>query len=85
MNISKSVLKQIIKEELDSFNEKKDDPQNIKVEMDPGLKKTMDQLIKQLEELDLSVDFLSAVMADIDTVTLGAGQKGKGRYYKPIS
>tara|TARA_R100000388_G_scaffold38066_1_gene29497 strand:- start:2537 stop:3190 length:654 start_codon:yes stop_codon:yes gene_type:complete len=84
MNISKSVLKQIIKEELDSFNEKKDDPQNIKVEMDPGLKKTMDQLIKQLEELDLSVDFLSAVMADIDTVTLGAGQKGKGRYYKPI-
>ena len=84
MKISKSILKKIISEELNSVNEKKDEPQKIEVEMDPGLKRSMDQLIKQLEELDLSVDFLSAVMADIDTVTLGAGQKGKGRYFKPV-
>ena len=68
MKISKSRLKQIIKEEIQS---------------DAALVKAIGALSDKIEILDVSLDFLSAAIIGGDPVSIGAGQKTMGRAYRP--
>ena len=51
------------------------------VKMDDSLKKALEKLVDKFDELDLSIDFLAAVMADSDPRSIGSGQKSFGRSY----
>ena len=68
VKISKSRLKQIIKEEIQS---------------DTALIKAIGALADKIEILDVSLDFLSAAIIGGDPVSIGAGQKTMGRAYRP--
>ena len=68
MKITKSRLKQIIKEEIES---------------DPALLKALSKLTGTIEELDVSIDFLSAAVVGGDPRFIGSQQKSMGRAYKP--
>lgn len=68
MKITKSRLKQIIKEEVTN---------------DKALLAAITKLTKSIEGLDVSIDFLSAATIGQDAVSVGAGQKNLGRLYSP--
>ena len=68
MKITKSRLRQIIKEE---------------VESDPALLKALSKLTGTIEELDVSIDFLSAAVVGGDPQFIGSRQKSMGRAYRP--
>jgi len=70
VKISKSRLKQIIKEEIQN---------------DAALMKAIWALTDKIENLDVSLDFLSAAIIGGDPVSIGAGQKTMGRAYRPTS
>jgi len=65
MKITKSQLKQIIKEEMES---------------DPALLKAIKGLSDKIEDLDVSIDYLAASVTGDDPVTLGYAQDYLGRY-----
>ena len=67
MRITKRHLNKIIKEEIEA--EKK-------------LLKAIEGLADKIEELDVSVDFLSAAFVGQDPVSVGAAQKTLGRVYR---
>jgi len=68
MKITKSQLKQIIKEE---------------VTVDTALLDAIGKLTKKIDDLDISIDFLSAAVIGGDTVSIGAAQGALGREYRP--
>ena len=68
MKISKQKLKSIIVEE---------------VMADPELLRSIRQLTDSIEELDVSVDYLTSTFTGEDPFSLGALQKGLGRIAKP--
>ena len=68
MKLTKPHLKQIIKEEL---------------ELDSALLDAVKKLTKKIDDLDISIDFLSAAVIGGDTVSIGAGQAALGREYRP--
>jgi hypothetical protein len=70
MKITKTRLKQIIKEELSG---------------DEALLKAIEKLADKIEDLDVSVDFLSAAFIGGDPLSIGTMQKGMGRAYRPPS
>ena len=68
MKITKSQLKQIIKEE---------------IETDKALLDAIDKLANNIEDLDISIDFLAGAVTGETPVSLGAMSKGMGRAYMP--
>ena len=68
MKITKSQLKQIIKEE---------------IETDKALLDAIDKLANNIEDLDISIDFLAGAVTGETPVSLGAMSKGMGRAYVP--
>lgn len=68
MKITKSQLKQIILEEVQS---------------DPELLDAIGKLTDSIENLDVSVDFLSAAFTGESGISIGAAQNQLGRAYKP--
>ncbi len=72
MNVA---IEKMIKEEAGKVNLDLDD----KAERE--LKKTIEALINKFDELDLSIDYLAAVMSGMDTAGIGAGQKALGRSF----
>ena len=68
MKISESRLKQIIKEE---------------IEANDTLIRAIENLTDRIEDLDVSVDFLSAAFIGGDPLSIGAAQKSLGRAYRP--
>ena len=68
MKITKSKLKQIILEEVQS---------------DPEMLKAIDKLTDSIDSLDVSIDFLAAAFTGESGVSIGAAQRQLGRAYKP--
>ena len=68
MKITKSKLKQIILEEVQS---------------DPELLDAIEKLSDSIDSLDVSIDFLSAAFTGESGVSIGAAQRQLGRAYKP--
>ena len=68
MKVTKSQLKQIILEEVQS---------------DPELLDAIGKLTDSIENLDVSVDFLSAAFTGESGISIGAAQKQLGRAYRP--
>ena len=65
MKIAKSQLKQIIKEEINS---------------DPELRAAIDRLASKIEDLDVSIDYLSSAITGEDTLSIALGQRATGRF-----
>ena len=68
MKIKKSELKQIILEEIQS---------------DPALLSALDKLSDSIDNLDVSIDFLSAAFTVESAFSIGSGQRSRGRAYRP--
>ena len=68
MKITKSRLKQIIKEEVTN---------------DKALLAAITKLTNSIEGLDVSIDFLSAATIGQSPLAVGSGQKNLGRFYSP--
>ena len=68
MKITKSVLKQIIAEEIGS---------------DPAMMKAINKLTDSIEGLDVSIDYLSSAVTGEDPFTVGSMQKALGRFATP--
>ena len=68
MKITKSKLKQIILEEIQS---------------DPEMLKAIDKLTDSIDNLDVSIDFLASAFTGESGVSIGAAQRQLGRAYKP--
>jgi hypothetical protein len=68
MKINKSQLKQIILEEIQS---------------DPEMLKALGKLTDSIDNLDVSIDFLSAAFTGESGVSIGAAQRQLGRAYRP--
>ena len=69
MKISKSRLKEIIKEE---------------VEGNKALISAIENLSGKIDSLDVSIDFLAAAFIGGDPLSIGAAQKSLGRAYRPV-
>ena len=70
MKLTSEKLKELIKESLEDPN-------------DPELLAAIKQLTKGLENLDISIDYLSAAMTGESPLSIGMGQKIMGRYRIP--
>ena len=68
MKIKKSELKQIILEEIQS---------------DPEMLKAIGKLTDSIDNLDVSIDFLSSAFTGESGVSIGAAQRQLGRAYRP--
>ena len=68
MKVTKSKLKQIILEEIES---------------DPEMLKAIGKLTDSIDNLDVSIDFLSAAFTGESGVSIGAAQRQLGRAYRP--
>ena len=69
MKITKSQLKQIIKEE---------------VESDEALLDALHKLTAKIDDLDVSVDYLASAVTGEDAHSIGSAQRGLGRFSKPM-
>ena len=68
MKITKSQLKQIIKEEIEASEE---------------LLQALNKLTNKIDDLDISLDYLSAAVTGEDPLSIGAAQRGRGRGATP--
>jgi len=69
MKTTKSQLKQIIIEELES---------------DPALKSAIDNLASKIDALDISIDYLTSAITGEDAISIGLNQSAKGRWATPL-
>ena len=69
MKITQSLIKQIILEESES---------------DQALLDAINRLAGKIEDLDVSIDFLSAAVTGEDALSIGLSQKALGRVARPI-
>jgi hypothetical protein len=85
VKITKSRLKQIIKEEAESDDRLLDAIRDLanKGSSDPELLRAIKKLATGLEDLDLSVDFLSAAMLGVDPLSIAGAQSALGRAASP--
>ena len=56
--------------------------EEVTAKLDSKLEKALEKLVDKFDQLDLSIDFLAAVMADSDPRSIGSGQKAYGRSYR---
>jgi len=68
MKLTENTLKELINEELKS---------------DEALLRAIENLADKIEDLDISVDFLSAAFVGGDPLSIGGAQKSIGRAYRP--
>ena len=68
MKVTKSQLAQIIKEEMNS---------------DPTLRAAIDNLASKIDDLDVSIDYLTSAITGEDALSIGLAQKAKGRWARP--
>lgn len=64
MKVTKSQLKQIIKEEIAA---------------DPALRSAIDNLASKIDDLDVSIDYLTSAITGEDAFAIGLSQKATGR------
>ena len=64
-DVTEQQLKQMIEEELES---------------DPALKSAIDRLASKIEDLDVSLDYLTSAITGEDTLAIALGQKATGRF-----
>tara|TARA_R100000008_G_C3572219_1_gene162915 strand:- start:941 stop:1201 length:261 start_codon:yes stop_codon:yes gene_type:complete len=64
MKVTKSQLKQIIKEEIAA---------------DPALRSAIDNLASKIDSLDVSIDYLTSAITGEDAFSIGLSQKATGR------
>jgi hypothetical protein len=85
MKITRSRLKQIIKEETESDDRLLDAIRDLanRDSSDPELVRAIKKLATGLDDLDLSVDFLSAAMLDVDPLSIAGAQSALGRAASP--
>ena len=67
--------------DMEELDEEMMSEEEVVAKMDGSLKKALEKLVDKFDELDLSIDFLAAVMADTDPRSIGSGQKAFGRSY----
>jgi hypothetical protein len=68
MKTTKSQLKQIIIEEIES---------------DPALKSAINNLASKIDALDISIDYLTSAITGEDAIAIGLNQNAKGRWATP--
>ena len=85
MKITTARLKQIIKEETESDDRLLDAIRDLadRSSSDPDLVRAIKKLSAGLDDLDLSVDFLSAAMLDVDPLSIAGAQSALGRAASP--
>ena len=76
MKITKNDIKEIIREELVGLQEEE-------IQMSAEIKGVFDKLIKKIDSLDLSIDYLAAAINQDDPYSVHVSQKMGGRYVKP--
>ncbi len=89
MKITKEQLKKILKEEYTRAMSEIEAPVALEEAGDStapmlALKETMEELVDQLKELDLSIDYLSSIFIGTDPLNVGAQQAGYGRAARPF-
>tara|TARA_R110002110_G_scaffold338380_1_gene548817 strand:+ start:136 stop:435 length:300 start_codon:yes stop_codon:yes gene_type:complete len=89
MKITKEQLKKILKEEYTRAMSEIEAPVALEEAGDStapmlALKGTMEELVDQLKELDLSIDYLSSIFIGTDPLNVGAQQTGYGRAARPF-
>lgn len=89
MKITKEQLKKILKEEYTRAMSEIEAPVALEEAGDStapmlALKETMEELVDQLKELDLSIDYLSSIFIGTDPLNVGAQQTGYGRAARPF-
>ena len=67
--------------EMEEPDEEMMSEEQVTAKLDSDLKNALDKLTDKFDELDLSIDFLAAVMADTDPRSIGSGQKAFGRSF----
>ena len=67
--------------DMEELDEEMMSEEEVVAKMDGSLKKALEKLVDKFDELDLSIDFLAAIMADSDPRSIGSGQKAFGRSY----
>ena len=67
--------------EMDMEDEEIIAEEEVTAKLDSKLEKALERLVDKFDQLDLSIDFLAAVMADTDPRSIGSGQKAFGRSY----
>jgi|TARA_Y100000310_G_scaffold29289_1_gene27770 dynactin complex subunit len=78
MKITKSELKQIIKEEIESSKEILNLLSDISQKLNRGA-----DILKAIESVDTSIDYLIAATTGENPLTIGAMQKSFGRFRAP--
>ena len=89
MKITKEQLKKILKEEYTRAMSEIEAPVALEEAGDStapivALENTMEELKDQLEELDLSIDYLASIFLGTDPLNVGAQQTGYGRAARPF-
>lgn len=82
-NVMVNITPQPEEPEMEMEDEEMIAEEEVTAKLDSELKKAIDKLIDKFEDLDLSIDFLTAAVTDGDALTIGLGQKLAGRYAKP--
>jgi len=81
MPLTKQKIKFILKEEIDTFikeQEETDKSGKKQIEM-------LEKLLKALDRLDISIDYLAASITGEDPLEIKFGQAGLGRLYSPTA
>ena len=57
--------------------------EEVTAKLDSKLEKALERLVDKFDQLDLSIDFLAAVMSDSDVLGIGHAQRFGGRFVDP--
>jgi len=83
MRITKSELKQVIKEEIESSEEIVELLRDISHKLDRG--DELSRILDAVNRVDGSLDYVAAALTGENPLTIGSMQKSLGRYYTPPS
>tara|TARA_Y100000310_G_scaffold322632_1_gene381865 strand:- start:411 stop:704 length:294 start_codon:yes stop_codon:yes gene_type:complete len=81
MKVTKSQLKQIIKEEIESSEEVVELLRDISFKLDQG--DMLEQILQAINKVDGSLDYVAAAITGESPYTIGTMQKSLGRLYTP--
>ena len=83
MKVTKSQLKQIIKEEIGSSEEVTELLKDISFKLDQS--DILEQILQAINRVDGSLDYVASALTGMAPGTIGSMQKSLGRYYSPPS
>tara|TARA_Y100000310_G_scaffold323062_1_gene382943 strand:- start:352 stop:648 length:297 start_codon:yes stop_codon:yes gene_type:complete len=81
MKVTKSQLKQIIKEEIEGSSEIIELLKDISYKLDQGPE--LKEIIAAIDRVDGSLDYVASALTGMAPGTIGSMQKALGRYYSP--